>query len=113
LLDHAARIGETMAGSAVTRALFLAIAATLLLGAAPPPRDYAVRAVPASAVTIDDQFWAPKIEINRTVTIPHILKENDATGRVANFEKAAGKKPGPYEGWRSCRIPACRHGSTR
>ena len=53
-----------------------------------------------TAVTIDDGFWAPKLEINRTVTIPHILKENDDTGRVANFEKAAGKKSGAYEGRR-------------
>src|ERR1035437_10331677 len=81
------------------RTILLAILATLL--ASPqPPRDYPIRAVPASAVTIDDQFWAPKLETNRTVTIPHILTENDATGRVANFEKAAGKKPGPYEGRR-------------
>ena len=56
---------------------------------AAPPRDYPIRAVPMTAVTIDDGFWAPKLEINRTVTIPHILKENDDTGRVANFEKAA------------------------
>ena len=27
-----------------------------------------------TAVTIDDAFWAPKLEINRTVTIPHILQ---------------------------------------
>ena len=53
-----------------------------------------------TAVTIDDGFWKPKLEINRTVTIPHILKENDDTGRVANFEKAAGKKSGAYEGRR-------------
>ena len=64
------------------------------------PRDYPIRAVPMTAVTIDDGFWAPKLETNRTVTIPHILKENDDTGRVANFEKAAGKKSGPYEGRR-------------
>ena len=64
------------------------------------PRDYAIRAVPMTAVTIDDAFWAPKLEINRTVTIPHILKENDDTGRVANFEKAAGRKTGAYEGRR-------------
>jgi uncharacterized protein len=73
-----------------------------LVAAAPaaPPRDYPIRAVPLTAVTIDDAFWAPKLEVNRTVTIPHILKENDDTGRVANFEKAAGKKSGPYEGRR-------------
>src|SRR5512141_3104663 len=70
-----------------------------LLSAAPaaPPHDYAIRAVPMTAVTIDDGFWAPKLEINRTVTIPHILKENEDIGRVANFEKAAGKKSGAYE----------------
>ncbi len=71
-----------------------------MLAAPETPRDYPIRAVPSSAVTIDDQFWAPKLAINRTVTIPHILKENDATGRVANFEKAAGKNSGPYEGRR-------------
>ena len=79
-------------------------AAVLLtfLSAAPIalPRDYPIRAVPMTAVTIDDGFWAPKLEINRTVTIPHILKENDDTGRVANFEKAARKKAGAYEGRR-------------
>jgi hypothetical protein len=73
-----------------------------LLAAAPiaPSHDYAIRAVPMTAVKIDDGFWAPKLEVNRTVTIPHILKENDDTGRVANFEKAAGKKSGAYEGRR-------------
>jgi DUF1680 family protein len=73
-----------------------------LLSATPiaVPRDYPIRAVPLTAVTIDDVFWAPKLEVNRTVTIPHILKENDDTGRVANFEKAAGRKQGAYEGRR-------------
>ncbi len=77
------------------------LAAVVSLSAAtPPPHDYAIRAVLATSVSIEDAFWKPKIEINRTVTIPHILKENDDTGRVANFEKAAGKKSGPYEGRR-------------
>ena len=76
------------------------IAALLSVTTTALPRDYAIRAVPMTAVSIDDGFWAPKLEINRTVTIPHILKENDDTGRVANFEKAAGKKSGPYEGRR-------------
>jgi hypothetical protein len=84
----------------MTRVLIAFLVA--LFSAAPIalPRDYPIRAVPLTAVTIDDGFWAPKLEINRTVTIPHILKENDDTGRVANFEKAAGKKSGSYEGRR-------------
>jgi DUF1680 family protein len=83
------------------RMFTVALAAGLVAVApAAPPHDYPIRAVPMTAVTIDDGFWAPKLEVNRTVTIPHILKENDDTGRVANFEKAAGKKSGPYEGRR-------------
>jgi DUF1680 family protein len=81
------------------RTVLIAVVATLATSV-PPAHDYAIRAVPATAVKIEDQFWAPKLETNRTVTIPHILKQNEDTGRVANFEKAAGRKPGPYEGRR-------------
>ena len=85
---------------------FTAAAIAALVAAAPaaPPHDYAIRAVPMTAVTIDDGFWAPKLEINRTVTIPHILKENDDTGRVANFEKAARQEERPVR-----RAPLQRH----
>src|SRR5437763_6946518 len=81
---------------------FVAALAAILVAAAPaaPPHDYGIRPVPMTAVTIDDGFWAPKLAINRTVTIPHILKENEDTGRVANFERAARRKIGPYEGRR-------------
>jgi len=89
-----------MAAIAMMRSTISAILATVAVAAAAPRHDYAIRAVPSSAVTIDDEFWAPKLETNRRVTIPHILRENDATGRVANFEKAAGKKQGAYEGRR-------------
>jgi hypothetical protein len=84
------------------RVHFAVVTVALLAAAAPIglPRDYPIRAVALTAVTIDDGFWAPKLEINRTVTIPHILKENEDTGRVANFEKAARKKSGAYEGRR-------------
>src|SRR5579872_2488329 len=83
------------------RYLFVGTVASLLAVAPAAPRhEYAIRAVPATAVTVDDGFWKPKIEINRTVTIPYILKQNEDTGRVANFEKAAGKKTGSYEGRR-------------
>jgi len=51
-------------------------------------------------VRINDRFWTPKSEVNRTVTIPHIMRENEITGRVDNFLKAAGKETGPYQGQR-------------
>ena len=71
-----------------------------LISAAPPARDYVIRAVPSAAVKIDDQFWAPKLETNRRVTIPHIMRENETTGRVDNLRKGAGLMTGDYQGRR-------------
>jgi uncharacterized protein len=83
--------------------LVLAVLAqvTVLPRTAPPPtKDYPIRAVPLTSVRITDAFWAPKREINRTVTIPHIMQQNELTGRIDNFLKAAKKKPGAYQGQR-------------
>ena len=54
-----------------------------------PPRDYPVKPVPFTAVHFHDVFWAPRIEINRTVTIPFAFQKCEETGRVYNFERAA------------------------
>jgi uncharacterized protein len=56
---------------------------------AKPAHDYPVKPVPFTAVQVTDQFWAPRIEINRTVTIPFAFGKNEETGRVHNFERAA------------------------
>jgi DUF1680 family protein len=64
------------------------------------PADYPIRAVPMTDVRIDDEFWRPRMEINRTVTIPHIMRQNEETGRIRNFLKAAGKAAGTFEGRR-------------
>jgi len=62
--------------------------------------DYPIRPVPFTAVRVNDVFWAPKIETNRTVTVPFALQKNEETGRVDNFRKAAGLMKGAYEGRR-------------
>ncbi|HEY7090914.1 MAG TPA: beta-L-arabinofuranosidase domain-containing protein, partial [Tepidisphaeraceae bacterium] len=51
--------------------------------------DYPVQPVPFTAVHMDDKFWAPKIEINRTVSIPTAFQQCEQTGRVDNFIRAA------------------------
>ncbi len=63
-------------------------------------RDYPITAVPLTAVHVTGGFWAPKIATNRTVSIPHIMQQNEITGRVANFLKAAHAEPGAYQGQR-------------
>lgn len=55
-------------------------------------QDYPVHAVPFTQVKLTDNFWLPKIETNRTVTIPASFERCENTGRVKNFTMAAEKK---------------------
>ncbi|HKX31416.1 MAG TPA: glycoside hydrolase family 127 protein [Blastocatellia bacterium] len=57
--------------------------------AAKPARDYPVKPVPFTAVHFNDRFWAPRIEINRAVTIPFAFEKCEQSGRMYNFERAA------------------------
>jgi hypothetical protein len=82
------------------RACLVLIAACSFSAVAPPPGEYPIRAVPATAVRITDTFWRPRLDTNRTVTIPHIMRQNEQTGRVANFLKAAHLLAGAYQGQR-------------
>lgn len=74
-----------------------AVAALAVLGAARTStgpargltRDYPVQPVPFTAVHLTDTFWVPKIETNRTVTIPFAFEQCERTGRVDLFERAA------------------------
>jgi hypothetical protein len=52
-------------------------------------RDYPVKPVPFTDVHLNDTFWAPRIEINRTVTIPFAFQKEEETGTVDNFVRAA------------------------
>ncbi|HUL75365.1 MAG TPA: beta-L-arabinofuranosidase domain-containing protein, partial [Vicinamibacterales bacterium] len=64
------------------------------------PGDYPIQPVALSQVKVTGGFWQAKLETNRTVTIPHILQENETTGRVDNLRKGAGLMPGDYVGRR-------------
>ena len=54
-----------------------------------PARDYPVKPVPFTSVHFNDVFWAPRIETNRTVTIPFAFQQDEDSKRVYNFERAA------------------------
>ena len=51
--------------------------------------DYSVKPVPFTSVKLTDGFWAPRIETNRTVTIPFAFEKCEETGRVDLFVRAA------------------------
>ena len=50
------------------------------------PSKYQLNPVPFSAVHFSDPFWAPRLETNRTVTIPHIYRQCEATDRISIFD---------------------------
>lgn len=97
-----------MTRRAAIRRLFVA---ALLSGCAPTADEQTsldleaiaeepIRAVAFTDVTVNDAFWAPRLARNREITIPHVMRQNEMTGRVANFERAAGRRSGAYEGRR-------------
>ena len=45
--------------------------------------------VPFTQVRLNDVFWAPRIEVNRTVSIPSAFRECEKNGRFDNFLLAA------------------------
>ena len=64
-----------------------------------PRRDYPITPVPFTAVQFTDGFWSRRVDINRTVTLPHNFVECESTGRIDNFVFAAGLKQGKYRGY--------------
>ena len=52
-------------------------------------KDYPIHPVNFTQVQLTDAFWSPRIERNRTVTIPASFARCESTGRVSNFVMAA------------------------
>lgn len=60
--------------------------------------DAPIQEVPFTQVHINDGFWLPRIETNRTVSIPSAFKECEKNGRFDNFAIAGGLKKGEHRG---------------
>lgn len=63
-----------------------------------PQENGVINPVPFTNVHLDDCFWAPKIEVNRKVSIPSAFEKCEETGRVDNFALAAGLIEGEQQG---------------
>ena len=57
-----------------------------------------IQEVPFTQVHLNDVFWSPRIEINRTVSIPSAFHECEVNGRFDNFAIAAGLMKGEHRG---------------
>ena len=95
------RDGDTsvtrMAASFVLASLFALPAGELLSAEG---SGYRLTSVPLSDVRIKDDFWHPRVETNRTVSIPHVFRMCEQTGIIDNFAKAAGLIEGDFQGMR-------------
>ncbi len=72
----------------------------LISGCAKKPSvgaDYPIQPVPFTSVKLTDNFWSPRIKRNATVTIPIAFGYCESTGRVKNFEIAAGLDTGKFQ----------------
>ncbi|HUV00551.1 MAG TPA: glycoside hydrolase family 127 protein [Bacteroidales bacterium] len=58
--------------------------------------DYPIQPVPFTSVKLTDNFWAPRIKKNASVTIPIAFSYCESTGRVKNFEIAGGLDTGRF-----------------
>jgi hypothetical protein len=59
--------------------------------------DYPIKPVPFTSVKLTDNFWAPRIKRNASITIPIAFGYCESTGRVKNFEIAAGSDTGKFQ----------------
>jgi len=67
-------------------AFFVTLAASHLYA---QQTDYPIQPVPFTQVHVKDKFWEPKMEVNANITIPYVLAQCKAHGRVDNFLRAA------------------------
>jgi DUF1680 family protein len=81
--------------------LLIAIAASVILLSGCSKKsstaDYPIQPVPFTSVKLTDNFWAPRIKKNATVTIPIAFGYCESTGRVKNFEIAGGLDTGKFQ----------------
>ena len=61
-------------------------------------RDYNVKPVTFNKVRVEDRFWTPRLETSRMVTISYCFDRCEDTGRIRNFDRAAGLMEGGHEG---------------
>lgn len=62
------------------------------------PAGTRLRELSLTAVEIEDAFWSPRLEVNRTRTLDHVYKELELTECIRNFDIAGGKAQGKFGG---------------
>ncbi|HUW91583.1 MAG TPA: beta-L-arabinofuranosidase domain-containing protein, partial [Bacteroidales bacterium] len=84
-----------------SKGILTLVAATMIIASSctrgSSDENYPIRPVPFTAVKMTDNFWAPRIQKNHEVTIPIAFGYCESTGRVKNFDIAAGRDTGKFQ----------------
>jgi DUF1680 family protein len=87
------------------KAILYAVAVLVILATAASSEDarlplHRLVPVPIQQVTIEDEFWSPRLKVWQEVTIPDCFTkfENDRGGAINNFDRVAGGKMGNHAG---------------
>lgn len=81
----------------VLRSFFVLLSfLTMALSCKEPIRQ--IQPVPFTDIHFHDEFWLPRMEINRTVSIPSAFGKSEETGRFDNFALAGGLMEGEHQG---------------
>ena len=84
--------------------LLLLLLTTALIGSCSSKdnktKDYPVIPVAFTKVKITDNFWLPRLDTNRTITIPYNFSKCEETHRIDNFAIAGGLQKGSFVGIR-------------
>ena len=83
------------------KSLYFLSACTFILMVACQPTIEVVDNAPIEPVSfnkveLNDDFWAPRIKLNHDLTIPYAFGQSEETGRIKNFEIAAGWEEGDF-----------------
>ena len=75
-------------------AILIAVSSEVVVGKAPVVSDgYPIKPVPFTDVHITGDFWKPRMDAVRNVTIPLAFKKCEENDRYGNFVKAANPSP--------------------
>ena len=67
----------------------LLLCSLMMTGTAVADQKQSIQEVAFNKVHLNDVFWTPRIEVNRTVSIPSAFRECEKSGRFDNFALAA------------------------
>jgi DUF1680 family protein len=55
--------------------------------------------VSVNAVLLSDEFWTPRLQRNREISLPAQFQQLEQTGRLDNFRRVTRKKDVPFQGY--------------